>query len=94
MAMVIGVCVAHVYGRSLLSFCFGAAVWRSKRVSDVAVSVSLHQVALCWGWTQHELHLLGSRLEEDLRVFVRVVHGAAVQAGLAWDWAPTYGGGS
>ncbi len=85
-------CVAHVYRWSLLSFCFGAAVWRSMRVSDVAVSVSFHQVALCWGRTQHELHLLGSRLEEDLRVFVRVVQGAAVHAGLAW--APTYGGGS
>lgn len=87
--MVVGMCVAHVKGRSLFSLGFRAAVRRSERVRGVPVSVSLslplslHQVSLCRRRPQHELHLLSPWLEEELRVLVRVVHATAVHAGLA-----------
>lgn len=81
--MVIGVRVAHVKGRSLVSLGFRAAIRSSERVRGVPVSISLHQVALCWRWPQHELYLLSLRLEKELRVLVGVVHPIAVHAGLA-----------
>lgn len=81
--MVVGMRVAHVKGRSLISLGFGAAVRRSERVRGVPISVSLHQVALCRRRPQHELHLLRLWLEEELRVLMGVIHAAAVHAGLA-----------
>lgn len=83
--MVIGMCVAHVKGRSLFSLGFRAAIWRSERVRGmpVSVSVSLHHVALCRRRPQHELYFLSPWLEEELRVLEGVVHAAAVHAGLA-----------
>lgn len=83
MVMVVGMCVAHVKRWSLFSFGFGAAIRCSQWVGGVSVSVSLHQVALCWRWPKHELHFLSPWLKKELRVLVGVIHATAVHAGLA-----------